>query len=83
MASEPLVHVIDDDAAARDSLAFLLQTARAFRCDTTTTRGAFLTGGTLPARQCARLHHHRRADAARSAGSSCCGDSRRADWACR
>jgi two-component system response regulator FixJ len=28
MASDPLVHVVDDDNAARDSLAFLLGTAR-------------------------------------------------------
>ena len=27
MANEPVIHVIDDDDAVRDSLAFLLETA--------------------------------------------------------
>ena len=27
MANEPIVHVVDDDPAVRDSLAFLLDTA--------------------------------------------------------
>ena len=31
MANEPMVHVIDDDDAARDSLAFLLDGG--FECD--------------------------------------------------
>ena len=60
MPSEPVVHVIDDDEAVRDSLAFLLRIGGHRRSDATRSAAAFLRGG-VPTRH--RLHHHRRADA--------------------
>lgn len=43
MSSEPVVHVIDDDEAVRDSIAFLLKAAR-FPVRTYESAGAFLSG---------------------------------------
>ena len=42
MPAEPVVHVIDDDEAVRDSLAFLLRTRRAHGARPTRSRIAFL-----------------------------------------
>ena len=49
MPPNSLVHVIDDDEAVRDSLAFLLRTAQTRRCAPTIRATAFLTA--LPAAQ--------------------------------
>ena len=60
MQPEPIVHVIDDDDAVRQSLAFLLKTAGIDGARASSRRKAFLE--ILP-RDRLRLHHHRRAHA--------------------
>ena len=59
MQPEPIVYVIDDDDAVRQSLEFLLKTAGISARGFDSAR-AFLE--VLPADQI-RLHHHRRAHA--------------------
>ncbi len=58
-SDQPLVHVIDDDDAIRQSLAFLLSTAK-IEVKTYPSAAAFLEA--LPGVD-AGLHHHRRAHA--------------------
>ena len=54
MATDPLIHVIDDDAAARDSLEFALQAA-GFSVRTYELAHEFLNSVS----ECKRRMHHR------------------------
>ena len=59
MPSEAVVHVVDDDVAVRESLAFLLASA-GFPCGLHESASAFLDEAPTAR---ARLHRHRRAHA--------------------
>jgi two-component system, LuxR family, response regulator FixJ len=51
MSTEPLVHIIDDDPAVRDSLAFLLQSMR-IACTAHESAASFLAGLSAEAQGC-------------------------------